>query len=231
MYIDSAMEVWVSIEGTQYKFADCTRILQQLPKYDPMVDSSDEEQEEGKEDGSDDGDKKPKAKTYNKLGHVMGENQERPMGNKKAKRQKILEKLEAGSIQSSQAADTVAVSSQRMAAAVERRQRHDSWYKRADMFFRMGDHQKAQEMLDRMEEDEIEAKKEKEKEIEQEKKTEAVVEESTTVPAAISVPQTSKDEDEEDGNEEDDDDDDDDDDDGSSDDDSRLIKKTKKTAV
>ena len=160
MYIDSAMEVWLSIEGNQYKFSDCTRILQQLPKYDPMIEESDDE--EGAEtaaddDNTEDGDKKPKAKTINKIGHVMGDNQERPIGNKKAKRQKLLDKLEAGSIQSSQAAETVALSSQRMAAAVERRQRHDSWYKRADMFFRMGQTARAREMLERMEQDEMEA--------------------------------------------------------------------------
>ena len=56
-------------------------------------------------------------------------------------------------MQSSKAMEAVAGNSGRMAAAIEKRQRHDSWYKRADLFLRMGDTVNAQLMIQKMEED------------------------------------------------------------------------------
>ena len=49
------------------------------------------------------------------------------------------------------------MASSRMAVAAERRQKHDSWHKRADMHLRMGRMQEAEEMLNGMEKDEQEA--------------------------------------------------------------------------
>ena len=102
-----------------------------------------------KEDGN------PTGKSHNNVGSVMGDNLQRPIGSKKAKRARLLEEMETGSIQSSKAMETVAGNSGRMAAAIEKRQRHDSWYKRADLFLRMGDTANAQLMIQKMEDDDI----------------------------------------------------------------------------
>ena len=144
MYIDQACKVWYEMEGKPFKFSGCVRILHQVPKYNPMLFDNDSE---------DDGDKKPKARTYNDVSRTQGDMMVRPMGSKKAKKLQMQEKIEAGSMQSSAALETVAASSGRMAAAIEKRQRHDSWSKRADLYLRMGNMEKATEMLAMMEKD------------------------------------------------------------------------------
>ena len=92
MCIDAAKEVWLQLEGKPFKFQDCVRVLHQPQKFDPMV----EEEEPAEEDM----DGKPKPKSHNQIGKIQGDDMERPIGNKKAKRQKTLEKTEAGSVQS-----------------------------------------------------------------------------------------------------------------------------------
>ena len=122
MYIDSAKEVWLSLEGKPFKFGDCVRILHQMPKFNPNLDDEEEE-------AVDDGDLKPaaeenvKAKTHNVIGSVQGANMQRPIGAKKAKKSKLLEELETGSLQSTKAMEAVAGNSGRMAAAIEKRQK------------------------------------------------------------------------------------------------------------
>ena len=164
MHIDAAKEAWLQLEGKPFEFQDCVRVLHQLPKFDPMVE--DEEPAEENMDGE------PRSKSHNQIGKIQGDNMERPIGNKKAKRQKTPEKIEAASVQSTQ----VAVASSRMAMAAERRQKHDSWCKRADMCLRMGRVQEAEEMLNGMEKDEQEAT------------GEAAARKAKEVPTGVSVP-------------------------------------------
>ena len=85
MYMETAMNVWARMEGKPFKFATCTRILHEVPKFNPMIDDGEEEE----------GDKKPAA---NPVGKVMGDTIDRPIGNKKAKKQKLLEKLDMSSV-------------------------------------------------------------------------------------------------------------------------------------
>ena len=104
-----------------------------------------DEEEEGK-----DGDKKPKASA---VGKVMGSNMERPIGNKKAKALRAAEALGDGSLASTQAMEAMARSSAAMADIMAKRQRHDSWSKRAELYMKMGQEDKAMEILGMMEED------------------------------------------------------------------------------
>ena len=149
MYIDSAKEVWLSLEGKPFKFGDCVRNLHQVPKFNPNVDDEEEEEEDSKPAAVE----TPKGKSHNSIGSVQGGNMQRPTGAKKAKKAKLLEELDIGSQQSTRAMETVAGNSGRMVAAIEKRQRHDSWYKRADLFLRMGDNANAALMIQKMEED------------------------------------------------------------------------------
>ena len=158
MYIEAAKNVWLQIEGKPYKHGVCTRILHQMPKYNPMIE---EEEEDGK----------PAA---NPVGRVMGDTMERPTGTKKAKKQKILDKLDAGSVASSQALDAMARTSSELAKTMARRQQHDGLAKRAELCIKLGKEEKAMEMIQKMEEDDS--------------KPLAAVTSAAQVPANISVP-------------------------------------------
>ena len=138
MCIEAAMKTWEEIEGKPHKFSMCTRVLHQLPKFNPMT----EEEEDGKP-----------AAEVNPVGEVMGSEMERPIGTKKAKKQKLLDKLEMGSVASSAAVDAMAKSSVDMTNIMARRQQHDSLAKRADLCLKMGVQDKALEMIQMMEAD------------------------------------------------------------------------------
>ena len=142
MYMETAMKVWERMEGKPFKFSTCTRVLHQVPKFNPMVEDPDEEEE----------DKKPAA-VVNPVGKVMGDTIDRPVGNKKAKKQKLLEKLDMSSVTSSMALDAMARSSAEMTQIMARRQKHDSWSKRAELYMKLGQANKALELLQKMEDD------------------------------------------------------------------------------
>ena len=145
MYIEAAMKVWLQMEGRPYKFSVITRILHQVPKFNPMIEEVDDD------------DKKPKASA---VGKEMGSNLERPIGNKKAKQQRAtIESIEQGSMASTAAIEAMAKSSATMASVMAKRQRHDSWSKRAELYMKMGNEAKAMEMLALMEKDDKEEPK------------------------------------------------------------------------
>ena len=87
-----------------------------------------------------DGDKKPKASA---VGKVMGSNMDLPIGNKKAKALRALEGTEQGSMASTQAIEAMAKSSAAMADIMAKRQRHDSWSRRAELYLKMGQEERA----------------------------------------------------------------------------------------
>ena len=72
-YIDAAIASYAAEEGKPFRFPLCVEVLQQLPKFNPMIESTGEE-----EDNEDD-------TVYNKIGRVMGDGLDRPMGAKAAK--------------------------------------------------------------------------------------------------------------------------------------------------
>ena len=150
MYIDSAKEIWLSLEGKPFKFGDCVRILHQVPKFNPNIDDEEEEEVDDSKPAAVD---TPKGKNHNSIGSVQGANLQQPTGAKSAKRAKHLEELETGSLQSTKAMESMAGNSAQMAAAIEKRQRHDSWYMRVDLLLRMGDTAGASLMIQKMEED------------------------------------------------------------------------------
>ena len=102
------------------------------------------------EDVEEEEDKKPSA---NPVGKVMGDTMERPIGNRKAKKQKLLEKLDMSSVTSTAAIETMARSSAEMSQIMARRQKHDSLAKRAELYMKLGQEEKALELLAKMEED------------------------------------------------------------------------------
>ena len=226
------MKVWERMEGKPFKFATCTRILHQVPKFNPMLVEVEEEEE----------DKKPAA---NPVGRVMGDTIDRPIGNRKAKKQKLLEKLDMSSVTSSEALQTMAKSSSEMSQIMARRQKHDSLAKRAELYMKLGQEEKALELLAKMEEDDNKPI------VSQEEKD---LPDNIDVPAAAVAPNqfsagVDEDTDSDDGNptlqaacipalDDGDDGDEDDDEDEDEDshpsqpsDDSRLEKRTKKTPV
>ena len=140
MYIEAAKKIWETMEGRPYNHGVCTRILHQMPKFNPMIE--DDEEDDGK----------PAA---NPVGQVMGDKMERPMGTKQAKKQKLMERLDADTVASSQAMDAMARSSADMTKIMARRQKHDSLAKRADLYLKMGQEDKALEMMAKMEEDDV----------------------------------------------------------------------------
>ena len=124
MYMETAMNVWEKMEGKPFKFGTCTRILHQVPKFNPMVEEVEEQEE----------DKKPAA---NPVGRVMGDTIDRPIGNRKAKKQKLLEKLDMSSVTSTAALECMAKSSAEMSQIMARRQKHDSLTKRAELYMNL----------------------------------------------------------------------------------------------
>ena len=144
MYLEAAMKVWLQMEGKPYKFQIITRVLHQVLKFNPMIDETEDE------------DQKPKASA---TGKVMGSNMERPIGSKKAKQQRAIDSIEQGSMASTQAMEAMAKSSATMASIMAKRQRHDSWSKRAELYMKMGNEAKAMEMMELMEKDDKEDKK------------------------------------------------------------------------
>ena len=153
--IEAAMESYRFVCGKPFKHSDTiVRILQKVPKFNPMIDGYNSNEEDGVENfpTSTDEDKD----TTNVVGSAMGMKEDRPVGTKKAKKSKLLEKFEQESNASQShitAVQDVAASSRAMAATMAKRQRHDSWAKRAELFLKMGDMNRAEQMLQKMEDD------------------------------------------------------------------------------
>jgi hypothetical protein len=74
-------------EGHAFAFSHCVEVLQQLPKFNPMVDDADRSSDVVAEDS--DGNKKAAA-SVNKIGAPMGASLKRPPGSKKAKKELLL---------------------------------------------------------------------------------------------------------------------------------------------
>ena len=66
---------------------------------------------------------------------------------------KLLEKLDMSSVTSSAALEAIAKSSAEMSQVMARRQKHDSLAKRAELYMKLGQEEKALELLAKMEED------------------------------------------------------------------------------
>ena len=82
-YPEIAADRFKEEKKRKFKHLHCIEILQQLPKFDPMV----EDEVIEIDDDDDDASKMTSASMVNKVGKPMGSDLERPMGSKKAKKQ------------------------------------------------------------------------------------------------------------------------------------------------
>ena len=143
-YMELAMENYLQTVGQPFKFKEAALILHQINKFNPMIDTPDEDEDDDEEGG----DKKRKANT---LGKAMGEGMERPVGQKKAKhQQKSLSSV--ASLQESRTAGINALteSNSRLADVIELKEKHDTWMKMARMCLDLGDREGAKEYMDKI---------------------------------------------------------------------------------
>jgi hypothetical protein len=97
-----AADTYRDAEGHAFPFHHCVEVLQQLPKFNPMVDDVDRSFDVAVHDF--DGDKKPAA-SVNKIGAPMGASLKRPSGSTIAKKELLFK----DTIQSKSTAATVAM--------------------------------------------------------------------------------------------------------------------------
>jgi hypothetical protein len=114
----TAADNYRDAEAHSFAFLHCVEILQQLPKFNPMIDDADRSSDVVAEDS--DADKKPVA-SVNKIGAPMGASLKRPPGSKKAKKELLLRDTSlSGSTQLVQQMGRIADSHNRIAAVFEK---------------------------------------------------------------------------------------------------------------
>ena len=139
---EEAVKLYTQKSGhSTFKFDECYKILQVLPKFDPMRSTPDRSI--------------CATPTTNCDGKIMGEDMERPIGTKKAK---IMKKLE---YEDSSVADSFGTFqnsmvevNNRLVDVLERKQRHDVWIKQAQFYQAMGNMTLALEYMKKIEMDE-----------------------------------------------------------------------------
>ena len=121
MHLDAACKAYLEVEGKQFKFKTCARILHKCPKYKPVNDPVNEDGDVGE---------KPRA-----VASIQGKGLPKPMGTKKAKKMAIVAKLEQESVASTahtNAVMAVAKSTDRLNATFEKKRRVDAKLKLID---------------------------------------------------------------------------------------------------
>jgi No apical meristem-associated C-terminal domain len=103
-------------EGKPFRFSHCVDTLHKMVKFQPMYKSC----SSSKDDMDDIPDDSPMT-DFNKISTVMGEHHERPIGHKKAK--KLLKEASSQALSNNEQIDRVAASNERLAAAMEERNR------------------------------------------------------------------------------------------------------------
>ena len=155
MHIAAAAELYLETEGRPFKFPVCARILHQCPKFKPATESPKEDEED--EDG------KPAA-IANPVASIQGKGLPIPMGTKKAKKTRLELKMEAESVATAAHTDAVlavARSAAQLNKTFDKKRRIDSMHKSVDAYLRLGDTDKARELLQRI--DQLNAEEEEEK--------------------------------------------------------------------
>ena len=140
MYIEAAKKLWFDEYKSAFKWGDCVRVLHDMPKYLPIAGD-----ETLNEDGDTEGSKR-----------VMGDNLKRPVGTKKAKRQKLLESLETTSKPSGAHEETMgmlAKNSAFMGVVMDRKQRHDTMIEVAKLHASMGEVEEAKAIMKKLAEE------------------------------------------------------------------------------
>jgi hypothetical protein len=150
-YIEQANELFNEIEGKQFKFDKCIPILHQMPKFNPMKKWNSDDEEEDTDDEVPDGEKKRAAvTTINEVSEPMGARLTRPIGTKRAK--KMAKELAKGVPvnERSMSIAKLAASTELLASSIALKADNDASIKLAQMYFQLGDQDKARKILDKV---------------------------------------------------------------------------------
>ena len=134
MKINAAKTLFSEELGRPFKHSLCARILHQAPKYSPEENNIDPEEE------------KP-----NPVALAQGRNLETPVGNKKAKRMKLIDKLGEDSAAASAQTDalnSVAVAAAGLAKSMDRKRVVDSMHKQVSAYIKLGMKDEAKKLLE-----------------------------------------------------------------------------------
>ena len=132
MIITAVKTLYESQEGRPYKNHLITRILHQSPKCSPL--HQDQEND-------------------NHMAVSQGRELEKPIGNKKAKKMKLIEKLgedSAAAGAQTEALMSVAASANGLVTQLSRKRKTDSMHKQVDSYIKLGMTQKALELLEQI---------------------------------------------------------------------------------
>lgn len=146
---EEATKLYLEQSGhKEFKFEECYKILQVLPKFDPMRSSPEKSI--------------CAISPTNCDGKVMGEGMERPIGAKKAKKMMMIkqEYEEVSVVDSLNSFQNSMVEvNNRLVDVLERKQRHDIWMKQAQFYQAIGDTALAMQYMKKIEMDEMGAQK------------------------------------------------------------------------
>ena len=150
-YVREASILWANEKGEPFRFPNCIEIMHQMAKYQPGFVCKPQEGEDGEEiDG----------RIFNDVGHVMGDEMIRPMGQKAAKKKEKEEKMNNTKASSSKKVnmDGLESSANNLANAIKEgnrlendNRRCEMWMKQADMYMKLNKTEKANEFLEKIE--------------------------------------------------------------------------------
>ena len=134
MKIDAAKNLFADELGRPFKHSLCARILHQAPKYSPEEDNLDADEE-----------------NPNPIAIAQGRNLDAPIGNKKAKKMKLIDRLGEDSAAASAQTDalnSVAVAAAGLAKSMDRKRVADSMHKQVSAYIKLGMKDEAKQLLE-----------------------------------------------------------------------------------
>ena len=152
-FIQAATDSFLEHEGKPFKWQNCIAILHQMPKFNPMMAHHEEEDDNP---GVGDDDSNNSKRGHNKIGGVMGDSMDRPIGSKAAKRLKK-EEISLITVQSAKvdSMKELTGATNKLADALVTKAKHDTWMKQATFFANIGNMGKAQEFMQKLEQDQM----------------------------------------------------------------------------
>ena len=134
MKIDAAKNLFADELGRPFKHHLCARILHQAPKYSPEEDNLDPDEE-----------------NPNPIAMAQGRNLDTPIGNKKAKKMKLIDRLGEDSAAASAQTDalnSVALAAAGLAKSMDRKRVVDSMHKQVSAYIKLGMKDEAKQLLE-----------------------------------------------------------------------------------
>lgn len=146
-YIKAASDRYLEMEGKQFKWSHCMETLHQMPRFNPMMAHHEAPEEDDDADGT-------AKRTFNEMGGAMGDSSERPIGSKAAKK-KIRDQASDLSLESSKVASMqqLSASTEKLSSVLETKAKHDMWMKQAMAYISLGQTEKGQQFLEKIEAD------------------------------------------------------------------------------